>query len=116
MVPMTDAVFAHPTKGTHYCVSTLIGRFRKTCRRAGLDRPGVNFHSLRHTYATTLASSGVPIVAIQRFLGHSDMATTQIYAAWSSEGQEDTVLADRAFANQANNGETTAGEDNVEVA
>ena len=39
------------------------------------------FHTARHTFATTITLSyGVPIEAVSRMLGHTDIKTTQIYA------------------------------------
>lgn len=42
---------------------------------------GINFHahSLRHTFATTLASQGIDLFALKALLGHSSITTTQIY-------------------------------------
>ncbi len=38
-------------------------------------------HLLRHSVATTLLERGMPLEQIQQFLGHTKLATTQIYAA-----------------------------------
>lgn len=39
----------------------------------------VSTHTMRHTCATLLIESGIPIDAVQRHLGHSSIATTSIY-------------------------------------
>jgi integrase len=41
------------------------------CNAARIDPP-VNFHGLRHTYASRLAMAGVPLAVIAAQLGHSD--------------------------------------------
>ena len=57
--------------------------------------PGSTSIRLRHTYATTMASSGAPLVALQRWMGHADIATTMIYAAWS-DAHGEQAWADHA--------------------
>lgn len=41
-------------------------------------------HQLRHSYATALLNGGAPIVDVSELLGHSSMATTQIYTKLGS--------------------------------
>ena len=38
------------------------------------------FHTLRHTFGSWLAMSGVPLYTIAKLMGHSDQETTQRYA------------------------------------
>ena len=42
-------------------------------------------HLLRHSVATTLLARRMPIEQIQKFLGHSKLETTQLYAESSTE-------------------------------
>ena len=41
-------------------------------------------HQLRHSYASSLLNEGAPIVDVSELLGHSSMATTQIYTKLGS--------------------------------
>ena len=81
-----DLVFAHPELGTPLDRTKTTRRFQAACVDAGVRR--IRFHDLRHTFATRLAASGVPLRTIQEFLGHADLKTTQIYAHYApSEGE-----------------------------
>ena len=53
----------------------------KVFQRVGMK---VTPHQLRHSYATTLLNNGAPIVDVSELLGHSSMATTQIYTKLGS--------------------------------
>ena len=47
---------------------------------AGIQK-NLTFHMARHTFATTVTlTNGVPIETISKMLGHTKLATTQIYA------------------------------------
>jgi integrase/recombinase XerD len=65
------------------------GAFIRAKKVAGILRPGVSVHTLRHSYATHLLEAGVNIRVIQRYLGHACLETTMKYLHLTKKGQED---------------------------
>jgi integrase len=61
----------------HYRLKAIIAH----AKRSGIVRANlhVSTHTLRHTCATRLVAAGVPLDAVQRHLGHSNLATTAVY-------------------------------------
>lgn len=51
---------------------------RTACRKAGLR--DVQWHALRHSFASHLVQKGVPLKAVQELLGHSTIEMTMRYA------------------------------------
>lgn len=69
-------LFPGKTPDTH---QVEIKRFwASVCRKAGLN--DIRVHDLRHSHASILASSGMPLPIIGQLLGHTLPATTARYA------------------------------------
>lgn len=69
---------------------------KETAEHSGITKK-VHPHLLRHTVATFLLEKGMPLEQIQKFLGHSKIETTQIYAESSTEMMKEGFQ--RAFSN-----------------
>ena len=60
-----------------------------TCRRAGLRR--VQWHALRHSFASQLAMAGAPLKVIQELMGHATIEMTMRYAHLADAALIDAV-------------------------
>lgn len=95
----------HVTKSIHGLTKTRAGvrviplmspfvKFPATPKaiRAICHEQGIHIHSLRHTYAYLLKTSGVHVTTAQRFLGHSDpRVTLGIYTQFRESEIEDAA-------------------------
>ena len=89
-----------PSGGPLFC--TLAGRpldqsyirhlLPRLARKAGIERR-VHAHGLRHAFAVDLVRSGAPLYVVRDALGHTSIATTQVYL--SRVGAHEAVEAMR---------------------
>ena len=75
---------------------------RRACRAAphGGDRrhsPAFRADQLRHAHAVEMAHEGVPLIVIQRQLGHSNLGITSIYL----QGIDNAEIIDAVHARRA---------------
>ena len=58
---------------------------------AGIDRPGVTLHTLRHSFACALLRGGADLVSIQNLLGHASLETTSVYLHVSAHDLREAI-------------------------
>ena len=63
-------------------------KFREWSKNAGVD---LHTHSFRHYFATTLVEKGANIKVVQELLGHSSLATTQVYLSVKADHLEEAI-------------------------
>ena len=84
-------------KGEQYSRKGIWKRFQELEALSGVE---AKVHTLRHSFATHLLAGGADLRTVQELLGHSDLATTQIYThvdetmlhAFHNEFMEQCVL------------------------
>jgi integrase len=71
-------VLTGPTRGRHWSSAAARAALRDITVAAGVGRRFVP-HQLRHAHAVELAREAVPLLVIQRQLGHSNLGITSAY-------------------------------------
>lgn len=73
----TDYIFLN-NHGKNLSRQAVFKMIKKRAERVGLKKD-ISPHTLRHSFATHMLEGGADIRFIQELLGHSDIATTEIY-------------------------------------
>ena len=82
-----EYVFYNPSTGERF--KDVKTGLKVACRRAGVK--DVNWHTLRHTFASRLLRKGADLVTVKEFLGHSTVVTTMRYAHTNLEAKSKAV-------------------------
>lgn len=78
--PPVEGSYVFATKRTGKLSSAYLNReIKKAVQALGWEQH-ITCHTLRHSYASHHLNGGVPIVQIQRWLGHESLASTGVYA------------------------------------
>ena len=71
-------VLRGPTVGRAWAPAGVRSQLHHAAARAGVRRRFAP-HQLRHAHAVEMSREGVPLLVIQRQLGHADLAITSVY-------------------------------------
>ena len=71
-------IITGPTRGRRWSNPAARAEIRRAAAAAGVRRRFAP-HQLRHAHAVEMAHEGVPLIVIQRQLGHSNLGITSIY-------------------------------------
>lgn len=74
----TEALFIGAGRGLPMQTQSLYIRIKQLARKARIKKK-VGTHTLRHSIATHLLQSGMPLERIKDFLGHASLDSTQLY-------------------------------------
>jgi site-specific recombinase XerD len=85
-----------PTRGRPWSASAARSDLRQVARQAGVRRRFAP-HQLRHAHAVEMAREGVPLIVIQRQLGHTNLGITSIYL----QGIDNAEIIDTVHARRA---------------
>ena len=97
-VMRTAGVRAHGRRlrALHWSPASARAELRRTAAAAEVRRRFAP-HQLRHAHAVEMAREGVPLIVIQRQLGHSNLGITSVYLQGIDSGEIiETVHARRA--------------------
>jgi integrase len=65
---------------------------KRWAKKAGIEK-NIGWHTARHTFAVLSLESGAEIYTVSKLLGHTDVKTTQVYAAATDRMKREAVNA-----------------------
>jgi integrase len=80
----SDLIF-HTERGQPWGKSMQSAPMQEACKRAKIE-PGINFHAMRHTWASLAVMNGTPLMIVARNLGHRDTRMCELHYAHLAPG------------------------------
>lgn len=85
-------VFKSPHKDRPLTRQRVFQVMKELAKSCGVDPSSISPHVMRHSFATHLLENGANLISVQHLLGHSDIATTEIYTHVSSKTLKKSVF------------------------
>lgn len=81
------------SKLTRAGINHIINKYVTECRKKEKIKSQIKIgpHTFRHSIATHLLNSGLPLIYIRDFLGHESVQTTEVYAKLNSSQLKDAI-------------------------
>ena len=103
-IPPSPFLFPSHSKAGHLTRHAFYAQIKELAVQAGISPTLVTPHTLRHAFATHLLERGADLRAIQTFLGHADVATTEIYTHVLEDRLRALVLEHHPLARDSKSG------------
>lgn len=94
-------LFPSSGKSGHLTRQRLGQLLKQLAINAGIDQSRISPHVIRHSFASHILNHGINLRELQELLGHSDIATTQIYTHIADDALKSLVETSHPLAKRS---------------